>query len=139
MVKEPVSLHRMQVVSWVYLAVLTVLTLFVSSWNMAWSVFAGGVISIASFRLSKKGLTKFLDSLPDARENPEQVGSSWSQSGYLLKFWIRIAIIGVILLLLIRSGWANTFGLVLGLSTIVFAVTFTAMSVVKHYYFSGRR
>lgn len=139
MVKEIVSLQKMQVVSWVYLMVLTVGTLLASSWNMAWSVFAGGVISIASFLASKKGLTRFLESLPDARENPEQVRTSWRQSGYLLKFWIRIAIIGVILLLLIKSGWVNAFGLVLGLSTVVFAVTFTALSVVKHYYFSGRR
>jgi hypothetical protein len=138
-VKELVSLQKVQAVSWVYLVVLTAVTLLASSWNMALSVFAGGVISIASFLVSKKGLTKFIESLPDARENPEQVRTSWRQSGYLFKFWIRIAIIGVILLLLIRSGQVDTLGLVLGLSTVVFAVTFTALSVVKHYYFSGRR
>lgn len=137
---NPVSLQRMQLVGWVYLIALTVGAGVAVSWGMAWSVFAGGVISITSFMVSKRGLSKFFDTLPTQGDEVTSLGrETFNKSGYLLRFWLRIAIIGVVLLLLLKSGSVNVFGLILGLSTVVFTVTFTALSVVKHYYFSGRR
>ena len=130
----------MQVVSWVYLAALTVGSGVAFSWTVAWSVLAGGVISIVSFMFSQRGLQRFFNALPPSLlEGETDPKAAWTKSGYLLKFWLRIAIIGVVLLLLIKSGKVNIFGLILGLSTIVFTITITALSVVRRYYFSGRR
>lgn len=140
MVKEIFSLQKMQVVSVLYLAVLTVGSWIFFSWTVAWSILVGGVIAVSSFWVSQRDLSGLLDSLlanPDRTEKEAKV--RFGKSGFLLRFWIRFAIIGVVVLLLIRYSSINTFGLILGLSTIVFTVTFTAVEIVRHYYFSGRR
>jgi len=139
-----ISLQKMQVAGWIYLVVITICSWAFISWTFAWSVFAGGVISIVSFVVSHKDVIGFFDSLTplqdgedEEEENKEKVKKS--KFGFLIKFWFRIGIIGIVLLLLIKSGKANVFGLILGLSTVVFTVTFTALNVAKRYFFSGRR
>ncbi len=139
-VDDVISLQRMQVMSWVYLLVLTVGSWLLVSWSFAWAVFAGGVVSILSFVVSHKDVIGFIESLTPAQDgvsDKEKVKKY--KKGFILKFWFRIFLIGVVLLLLIKSGKANVFGLILGLSTVVFTVTFTALSVAKRYFFSGRR
>jgi hypothetical protein len=134
------SLQKMQVVSWIFLAVLTVGSAILVSWSFALSVVAGGIISICSFWVSNKDIMRMIDSVtslttPEDRKVQAQQG----QKGYLLKFWIRIVIIGIVLLVLIKSKVVNIFGLILGLSTVVVAITFIAMNVARHYFFRGRR
>jgi hypothetical protein len=139
-VKNFISLRKMQVVGWLYLIVLVIGSWVFFSWNLAWSILVGGMIAIASFWVSQRELSTFLNTLgagPALSEGQAKV--HFSKSGFLLKFWIRIAIIGVVVLLLIKYSSINAFGLILGLSTIVFTVTFTAVEIVRRYYFSGRR
>ena len=139
-VKDFVSLQKMQVISLVYLAVLTLGSLVVFSWTFAWSVLAGGIVAILSFYVSHRDLTRFLDSLgPMDGMNEGEAKAQFGKSGYLLRFWFRIAIIGAVVFVLVKYGSINAFGLILGLSTIVFTVTFTAVEIVRHYYFRGRR
>lgn len=134
------SLQKMQVMSVIVLAVMTLASaLLVSLW-FAWSVFAGGVVSIASFWVSNKDVLGMIHSVtsiasPEDRKARAQQG----QKGYLLKFWLRIVLIGIVLLFLIKSKAVDIFGLILGLSTVVIAITFISMSVAGHYFFSGRR
>jgi hypothetical protein len=130
----------MQVISWTLLAVMTLTSAVLVSWWFAWSVFAGGVISICSFWVSNKNVMRLIYSVsslssPEDRKAQAQQG----QKGYLLKFWMRIVIIGIVLLLLIKSKMVNIFGLILGLSTVVVAITFIALNVAGHYFFRGRR
>ncbi len=135
-----ISLRKMQVVSWIYLTLLTVGCLIVSTWTIAWSALVGGIISVLSFWLSYRDLTGFMSSLVSSTDvTQREAKAQFGKSGYLFKFWIRIAIIGVVVLLLMKFSSINAFGLILGLSTIVFTVTFTAVDIVRHYYFSGRR
>jgi len=134
------SLQKMQVISWVLLVVMTLgSSVLVSLW-FAWSVFAGGVISICSFWVSNKDVMRLINSVssipsPEDRKAQAQQG----QKGYVLKFWMRIVIIGIVLLLLIKSKVVNIFGLILGLSTVVFAIMFISLNVARHYFFRGRR
>ena len=140
MVKECVSLQRMQVVSCLYLAALAIGASLIGSLTFAWSVLVGGAIAVLSFWASQRDLNGFISSLvanPDQSES--EAKARFGKSGFLIRFWIRIVIIGVVVLLLIRFSSINTFGLILGLSTIVFTVTFTAVEIVRRYYFSGRR
>ena len=140
MVDDLLSLKKIQVLSWIYLLVLTVGSWIIRSWSFAWAVLAGGIISILSFLVSHKDVAGFLESM-----TPCQEGESGKKEikkrklGLILKFWFRILIIGIVLLFLIRSHMVNVFGLILGLSTVVFTVTFTALGVARHYFFSGRR
>ena len=133
------SLHRMQVMSWVYLAVLTLGAWVFHSAFFAWSVFAGGVLSILSFWVSHNDVTRFFGTLAATTPLSEKEKVKRGRIGYIVKFWVRIAIIGIVLLVLIKYKKANIFGLILGLSTVVFTVTVTAVNVARRYYFSGRR
>ena len=139
-----VSLRSMQVAGWIYLLIVVIGSWLFVSWSFALSVFVGGVISILSFVVSSKDVIGFFDSIMpltqdegEEKENKEKVKKS--KTGFLIKFWFRIAIIGILLLLFIKSGKANVFGLILGLSTVVFTVTFAAVNVARRYFFSGRR
>jgi hypothetical protein len=130
----------MQVISWTLLAVMTLgSALLVSPW-FAWSVFAGGVISICSFWVSNKDVMRLIHSVTSlASPEDRKAQARQGQKGYLLKFWLRIVLIGIVLLLLIKGKAVNILGLILGLSTVVIAITFIALDVVRRYFFRGRR
>lgn len=140
MTEDLLSLQKMQAISWTLLAVMTVASAVLVSLWFAWSVFAGGVISICSFWVSNKDVMRMIESVtslssPEDRKAKAQQG----QKGYLLKFWLRIVLIGIVLLLLIKGRGVNIFGLILGLSTVVFAIMFISLNVARHYFFRGRR
>jgi hypothetical protein len=139
-VDDLLSLKKIQVLSWIYLLVLTVGSWIIRSWSFAWAVLAGGIISILSFLVSHKDVAGFLESMAPSQEGEcDKKEIKKRKLGLILKFWFRIFVIGIVLLLLIRSHMVDVFGLILGLSTVVFTVTFTALSVARHYFFSGRR
>ena len=134
------SLQKMQVLSWIYLLVLTLGSWIIVSWSFAWAVLAGGVVSILSFLVAHKDVIGFIESLTPAQDGEQDKKAlKKSKLGFIIKFWVRMLIIGIVLLLLIKFSKVNVFGLILGLSTVVFTVTFTALSVARHYLFSRRR
>ena len=140
MTENDLSLQKMQAISWVLLAVMTLGSAVLISLWFAWSVFAGGLISICSFWVSNNDVMRLITSVttlpsPEDRKAKAQQG----QKGYILKFWMRIVIIGIVLLLLIKGKIVNIFGLILGLSTVVFAIMFISLNVARHYFFRGRR
>jgi len=133
-------LQKMRSICWVVLAGLTLGSFFFVSTSFAWSVLAGGVISNVSFLISQRDIMGFVDSVTSLPElEDRQAKADQGQKGYILKFWLRIAIIGVALFFLIRSEAVNIFGLILGLSTVVLAVTLISLDVIRRYYSSGRR
>ncbi len=137
---DVLSLQKMQGICWIVLVILTSGSFFFVSISFAWSVLAGGIISNISFLISQKDIKGFVESVTSYPElEGREAKAKEGQKGYLLKFWLRIAIIGVVLLLLIKSGVVNIFGLILGLSTVVLAVTFISLDVIRRYYSSGRR
>ncbi len=130
----------MQVISWFCLVVLTVGAAVIVSLDFAGAVLIGGLISIGSFWLSHTEVMRVIQSvvsLPALEER--QVQARQGQKRYLLKFWFRLAIIGAVLLIVIKSQVVNIFGLILGLSTVVLAITFISLNVARHYFFKGRR
>lgn len=140
MAEEIISLQKMQVAGWIYLLCLTLGSWIIISWSFAWAVLAGGVISILSFSVSHKDVAGFFESIGAPQdEGADEEKVKKSKTGFILKFWFRIGIIGIVLLILIKGGKANVFGLILGLSTVVFTVTFTALRVAGRYLFRGRR
>ena len=142
-VDDGMSLRKMQVWSWIYLLVLTVVSWVVWSWSFAWAVLAGGIISVVSFMVAHKDVVGFMESLaPVQGQDCDKKEIKKKRFGFIIRFWVRILIIGIVLGFLMWSKKIdrdNIIGLVLGLSTVVFTVTITALGVVRHYLFSGRR
>jgi ATP synthase I chain len=138
--EDVLTLQKMQVISWICLAVLTIGAVVIVSFEFAVAVMVGGLISIGSFWVSQTEVMRVIlsvTSLPSLEDRQAQ--AKQGQKGYLVKFWGRLAIIGVVLLVIIKSQAVNIFGLILGLSTVVLAVTFISMNVARHYFFRGRR
>ena len=137
--EELLSLKKMLVMSWVYLLILVLGSWLIASWSFAWAVLAGGIISIVSFHVSQRDVTAFMDSLVPGQEGAVEKGTiKKSKKGFILKFWFRLFLIGLVLFFLIKSSNINVFGLILGLTTVVFTVTLSAVTVVWRYYFSRR-
>ena len=137
---ELLSLRKMQVLSWVCLLVLCAGSWVFLSWDFAWAVAIGGVISIVSFMLTHQDVARFMESLNSSEEGKgEKKALKLGKSQYIIKFWLRLAVIGLVLLILIKSGKVNIFGLLAGLSTVVFSITLTTVSAARHHIISSRR
>lgn len=141
--------------SWLCLAVLTAGSWYImSSFDFAWSVAAGGVLANLSFLSTQRDVMGFMNSLDLPRPEAVEQGQAETEieaettvmkqakkigkSKYIIKFWLRLALIGLVLLLLIKSGRANVFGLLLGLSTVVFTIILATVSAAGRYFISGR-
>ncbi len=137
---ELLSLRKMQVLSWACLLVLCAGSWVFLSWDFAWAVAVGGVISIVSFMLTHQDVAGFMESLNSSEEGQgEKKALKIGKSQYIIKFWLRLAVIGLVLLILIKSGKVNIFGLLVGLSTVVFSITLTTVSAARHHIISSRR
>lgn len=140
MTDELVSLRKVQVLSWVCLVALCGGAWIFWSWQMAWSVAVGGILSIVSFMLTHQDVANFMKALDSSAEGQaEKKALKVGKTRYIIKFWLRLAIIGLVLLILIKSGKVNIFGLLVGLSTIVFTITLTTVSAAGRYIIRSRR
>lgn len=135
--EEKLSLNRMLALSWLYLAILVLGSWVISSWSFAWGVLVGGVISIASFLVSSREVKRFFKTLEQQQVRPAEKAKI-TKKGLILKFWLRLLLIGLVLFFFIRFSSINVFGLILGLTTVVFTITLSALGVVWGYYFSRR-
>jgi len=135
-----ISLKQVQAMSFGFLLALTGGSWLIMSWSFAQSVLVGGVISVASFFSGHRDIEAFLKSFqpPEEGEEPAKKVSKKSKAGYIIKFWLRLALIGVALLFFIKSGKADIIGLLLGLSTVVFAIMLTTVSVAGRYFLSRK-
>jgi hypothetical protein len=136
-VEDKLSLKRMLVLSWLYLAILVIGSWVMSSWSFAWGVLVGGVISIASFLVSYREVRRFFET-HELQQGQSARKSKFTKQGLILKFWLRLLLIGLVLFFFIRFSSINVFGLILGLTTVVFTITLSALGVVWGYYFSRR-
>ncbi len=94
--EELLSLKKMLVMSWVYLLILVIGSWMIGSWSFAWAVMAGGVISIVSFHVSQHDVTAFVDSLVPGQDGAVEKGDiKRSKKGFILKFWLRLFLIGL--------------------------------------------
>ncbi len=130
-----ISLKQVQILSLGFLVVLTAGSWVTMSWSFAQSVLVGGVIAIVSFFLGHRDIASFLKTFEPPKEGEEKEKKRSGKSVYIVKFWLRLAVIAVILLLFVRSGRADVIGLLLGLSTVVFAIILTTLSVAGSYFF----
>ena len=140
MADDVLTLQRMQSICWLCLLVITGGALFFGTPSFAVAVLLGGVISVGSFWLSHREVIRIFNNVTAVPSlEDRQAQARQGQKGYLIKFWVRLVLIGVVLLLLVKSRMVDVLGLVLGLSTVVLAVIVISLDVARHYLFRGRR
>jgi hypothetical protein len=105
--------RRLKIASWVVLAVLVAAGYLASGREFALGVLVGGLLAVVNFHL----LHRFLKgSLEKAQIDQESKGQT--QAFFAAKQLLRFTVLVVVVYLLVRHGWVNVIGLVVGLSTV---------------------
>jgi hypothetical protein len=112
LLQDEALLKRIEWLNLVLLVVLSSGSFAFLSREFGLGVVLGGVLAIANFYLMKRNLLRALDPRRLAR----------SRLGYLFKYFLRFAALGLIIALLLIKGWANPFGILLGLSITVIGI-----------------
>ncbi len=123
-------LHRMEISSWLVLITATTGTWFVlGNIYLAFSLLLGGLIANASYYIMKRDLVNFLQGALQG-DGKEKV----AKAKYYLKYYVRLAVLTLILYVIIRNQFAQPIALIVGLSTVVFSICFTVASVARQYF-----
>jgi len=84
-------------------------------WRAAVSVLVGGVIALVNFRVLEKSIYRAL--LP---RGPKSRGSVMGRA--LVKYYVRFALTALVIFILVRQGWVEPLGLLVGLSVVVLSI-----------------
>lgn len=104
--------------SWIVLLVLSLLSYFLLSPLQTFGTIAGGLLIIANFNILRHTLNKLLEN--DKTHKRRQIS-------LILISFLRIFALGLIMAILVLKRWADPFGLAIGLSTVVIAITLTGI------------
>ena len=104
--------------NWFLIVILTLFSLVNAPFRFTLGVVLGAIIATISFHLLKKTVNK-------AFEYPEKVAQRVRMIiiTVLIKYYIRFAISGLIIFLLIAGDVVNPLGLLAGLSVVVVSIT----------------
>jgi hypothetical protein len=103
--------------NWIILGLLTGCSWVLGSRDFALGVLVGGVLAALNFHAMAYLLSATLAKAP--------VQGDWQGAGrraalaVAVKYFIRFTILAVIMYVLVKNGWVNVFGLLVGLSTVV--------------------
>jgi hypothetical protein len=110
---------RIEIANWIFLAVLFVPSLIFAPLKFALGVLLGGFICIINFHELSR-------SLKGAFQNMGESGNI--KTPVMMKFYIRLALTGIILFLLIAGGAVEIIGLIIGLSVVVINIILTLIA-----------
>ncbi len=101
----------------IYFSWFLLLTLWLGSWlvfnlEVAWGVLSGGLIANFSFILLKRDITRLL-----------QGELTSVKASFFIKYYVRLAVIAIMLFVIIKFQAVHLLGLLTGLSTIFVSVT----------------
>jgi hypothetical protein len=124
---------------YIFLCNLLVLSVFVCvswylyGWEMARSVFAGGILACSSFFLLKRDVEQMIGRVSRAGQAFNAV-KTVEKVRFFLKFYARIIVFGLLLFVLVTKVNINMIGLAVGLSTIIISVIVVFLSKGRTIY-----
>ena len=126
-IKDEALIKKIELFNWVLLALLTSSSFVFFSREFGFGVLVGGILAIANFYLMKRSLFRALD--------PQRKGKT--RFFYLLKYYLRLAALGLIIAWLLIKGWVSPFGMLLGLSIIVLGIALVGFHEARKFFFKG--
>ena len=99
----------------------------------ALSVLEGGALANVSFLLLKKDVEQLLNRVVAAGVRAEAV-SRTEKIRFFIKFYARLIIFGLLLIVLVSKVPVHMIGLSLGLATVMLSVIATVLGRGKHFY-----
>ena len=114
---EQATLKEIQLYSWTILLIMTGTSWFLTKDQLvAGAIVIGGLIANISFWLLKKDLTRLL-----------QGELAVVKARFFIKYYVRLAVITIILFLIVRYGAVHIMGLLTGLSTVFISIAAVAV------------
>ncbi|MEW6218513.1 MAG: ATP synthase subunit I [Thermodesulfobacteriota bacterium] len=124
---SPLSVRGVLILTWVLLAGLTLGGWLVGSTLVGLSILVGGLVANLSFLLLKRDLERILAGPLGA-----------AKLAYFVRYYARLAAIAILLFVLIRQGAVHVYGLLVGLSTVVLAITAASLQAARRVYLNTR-
>lgn len=113
---ELTSPRHLKIACWVVLTVLVAAGFLWQGWEFALGILVGGLVAVINFHLLHRTLRETLGRIGQVQEDDVRGrAKAFFAARQLLRFFALLAII----FLLVRYGWVNIFGLLVGLSTVV--------------------
>ena len=108
-------------------------SLYLYDWVIARSVLAGGVLAGGSFFMLKKDIERMIGRVSNAGMEIKAVKTA-EKVRFLIKFYARIIVLGLLLFVLVTKVNINMIGLAVGLSTIMLSVVIVFLSKGRTIY-----
>lgn len=125
----------MKITSWLVLAGLTLLSWLWQGQNFALGVLVGGLLAVLNFHFMAYILTSTLSRQWGSPEEFQTAGRQ-AVTFMTLKYIVRFIVLAIIIFVLVRSGWINIFGLIVGLSTVVITLLVLGILESRKIFFS---
>ena len=107
------KLQDIRTFNWVILLILSALSGVFMEAQFTLGVVLGGLIIIANFSILQRSVRMAFS---------DQGAMKGKKIALIVKFYFRLAIMGLILYILITGGWVNPLGLAVGLSIVVLSI-----------------
>jgi uncharacterized membrane protein (DUF485 family) len=114
--KDPLQ-KKIEITNWIIMGILLLLSFFFMPYRFTLGMVLGGFISIVNFHWLDRDLRKVFSRLS------ERAGSF-----VMVKYFIRITVTAVVLYFIISTDIVDIIGLLIGLSTVVITMVFTAIA-----------
>jgi hypothetical protein len=118
------SPRHLKIANWVVLAVLILAGFCWRGREFALGILVGGLVVVINFHLLHQALKGTLGQLA---HNPQE-GTSRAKALFAGRQLLRFSALLAIIYLLVRHGWVNIFGLLVGLSTVVLTLMLAALN-----------
>ena len=114
-------LQKIRFHNWVILMITGSLSFLFMSKTFTMGLILGGLIIIGNFGLLQKTIRA---AFPTEGAMKIRIGT------IIMKFYFRLAILGLIIYILITNGWVNPLGLTAGLSIVVITIFYVGIQAV---------
>ncbi len=115
-----ISIKAIEKLNWLLTGIMVVASLVCFNMDIAKAVLIGGIIANTSFMFMKRDLVKAMQGLLGA-----------VKVTFLLKYYARFTALALVLFVLIKYSQLSTSGMLLGLSSVVFSIGFTAINQLR--------
>ena len=123
-------LRRVMIFSGLLTAVSAVGGWYISGWCFAQSVLIGGTLVNGSFWLLKTDIQQLMLRVGN-EDGPQGTAFTMERTRFFLKFYARLVVLGLLLVVLASQAAIDVIGLTLGLTTVMFSVVIIGLSTGK--------
>ncbi len=122
--------RRVMIFSGLLTAVLAFGGWYIAGWCFSRSVLIGGMLVNGSFGLLKTDIKQLMERVGN-EEGPQGTAFTLERTRFFLKFYARLVVLGLLLVVLASQAAIDVIGLTLGLTTVMFSVVIIGLSTGK--------